>query len=173
MKYAEKLNTYFEAAKKGGFALTKLNWIMWWVIPFNKRHNFKIAQVGEDFIRTEAPYQRKNFNHIRGIHACGIATISEFATGLLLLTKVDPAKYRIIMSELKMTYHFQAKMKIFAESRLTQEELQRDIIIPLQTSEKVNKTMIAEVKDEKGNHIATAHITWQLKNWKDVKTKIA
>lgn len=43
-------------------------------------------------------------NHVRGIHVCAIATIAEFSTGFLLLTRLDDAKYRLIMSNMELEY---------------------------------------------------------------------
>ena len=163
MKQAAKLLSMMQAAEKGGSALKKLNFALGFVIPFNKPHKFKVQEIGPDFVRTIAPYRRKNFNHIRGIHACGIATISEFATGLLLLRKIDASKYRIIMSEMRMEYHYQAKKDLIAEARISDEELQSNFIAPLEKEGTISRTVIAKVHDIDENHVATAHITWQLK----------
>lgn len=172
MKQAEKLLKMLNDARKGGWALRKLNWVMGFVIPFNRRHNFVVKEIGDDFVRTYAPYKRKNFNHIRGIHACGIATIAEFATGLHLLRMVDASKYRIIMSNLQVEYHYQAKKALIAEARLDAETIKREILDPLETADTTSYTLTSEIKDVSGNHVATAHITWQFKAWAKVKTKV-
>ena len=172
MSATDRLSKMLEAAKVGGFALKKLNWALWMVIPFNKPHRFSVKEVGEDFIVTHAPFRRRNFNHIRGIHACGIATIAEFATGLLLLSRLDASRYRIIMSTLKVDYHYQAKKALDAKATISENELRNDVIAPLETSDSIFKTVVSEIKDADGNHVATAHVTWQLKRWDKVKTKV-
>lgn len=173
MKQAQMLPKLIENAKAGGFALKKLNFAMGLAIPFNKRHSFKVKEVGEDYIRTFAPYRRKNWNHLKGMHACAIATITEFAAGLLIGSKIDPSKYRVIMSEMKMEYHYQAKKDIVAECRLSDAEIQTRIIEPLQSSDKIFITLEVKTHDTEGNHISTGHVVWQVKNWSKVKTKVS
>lgn len=75
-----------------------LNTVLDRVIPFNRQHGFGIEAIGEDVVCTRSKYRKSNFNHIRGIYACAIASIAEFSAGFLLLTKLDPAQYRLIMS---------------------------------------------------------------------------
>lgn len=168
-----KLTAAINKAKGNPGALRRLNFMLGFGIPFNRPHGFKIKEIGEDYVKTYAPYKRKNFNHIRGIHACGIATISEFATGMLLLSKVDPAKYRLIMSEMRMEYFYQAKKPLIATSSLTEEELQMEIIQPLSDVEVIFRTQEVRVEDIEGNHVATGHITWQIKEWAKVRTKVS
>ena len=93
------------------------------LVPFNKPHGIKVMEISDHHLKTIVPYKRANFNHIRGIHACALATISEFTTGFLLLTKLDPKKYRLIMQSLHMDYYYQAKMNCFGEFAITEEWL--------------------------------------------------
>lgn len=172
MKGADRLQKLLTGARAGGGALRKLNFVLGFAIPFNKPHRIKVKAIGEEFVKTGMPYRRKNFNHIRGIHACGIATLSEFATGLLLLSRIDPGKYRIIMSDLRMEYHYQAKKALTAECHLSSIDLNEQYVKPLETEDSITRTVIAKVTDEAGNHVATGHITWQLKRWDKVKTKL-
>ena len=55
------------------------------LIPFNKPHGFKVLAISDHEVTTLIPYKKKNFNHIRGLHATALATLSEFTTGLMLL----------------------------------------------------------------------------------------
>jgi len=161
-----------EKAKTSPIYLRILNIGIKWTVPFNKPHAFAILEVGDHHLKTKVPYKKANFNHIKGIHACALATLSEFTTGFLLLAKLDPKKYRLIMQKLEMEYHYQAKMDAFAYFSLTNEWLQANIIRPLETEEKV--TVVCEVKifDAENNHLSTGHITWQIKSWEKVRTKV-
>ena len=161
-----------EKARSSKGWLNVLNLLLSRVIPFNRPHGFGIEFISADKVRTKCTYKKANFNHIRGIHACAIATIAEFSAGFLLLTRLDPAKYRLIMSDLSVDYHYQAKDDIFSESIITSEQYEKDIIIPLQGSESVTLTMQSRVYDIKKNDIALAHTTWQVKRWDKVKTKV-
>ncbi|CAN5293705.1 hypothetical protein BH09BAC3_BH09BAC3_18070 [soil metagenome] len=117
------------------------------------------------------PYRRSNFNHIRGLHACALATISEFATGFLLLSKLDAKKYRLIMQRIEMDYHYQGKMDALAEFAFSDEWFQEQIISPLKSHESVVVPCIIKIHDIKGNHLTTGKVFWQVKDWTRVKTK--
>jgi acyl-coenzyme A thioesterase PaaI-like protein len=167
------LNALITKAKTSSFYKAVLNWSLNRVVPFNKPHGFKVIDIGDYHLKTSIPYKRKNFNHIRGLHACALATISEFTTGFLLLSKLDVKKYRLIMQRLEMDYHYQGKMDASATFTISEEWLQSKIYAPLQTQESV--VVICEVKihDDQNNLLTTGHIHWQIKNWEKVKTKIS
>jgi acyl-coenzyme A thioesterase PaaI-like protein len=152
--------------------LVALNLVLGRVIPFNRPHGFGIESIGEEFIRTRSRYRKSNLNHIRGIHACAIATIAEFSAGYLLLTHLDPTRYRLIMSNLEVQYLYQAKEDIFSESRFSRERMEAEVVEPLEEQELVTVKMESRVFDASGNDIALAHTTWQIKKWDKVKTKI-
>jgi acyl-coenzyme A thioesterase PaaI-like protein len=153
--------------------LAALNQALWSFIPFNGPHGFCVEELGEDFVKTRAPYKKENFNHIQGIHACAIATIAEFSSGLLLLSKVDPLQYRLIMAKMAVEYHYQAKQDTFAVTYLTAEQIEREIIAPLREVDSLLRGMMTEVRDHDGNLVATAQITWQIKPWDKVRTAVA
>jgi len=160
-------------ARTSPFYLRILNWSLARMIPFNKPHGFKIVEIEEFRIKTLMPYKRNNFNHIRGLHACGLATISEFTTGFLLLSSLDMNKYRIIMQRLEMDYHYQGKMDATAEFTISREWLEKNVINPLNTQEAVVVPCEVKIHDMNGNHLTTGKIFWQFKDWTKVKTKVA
>jgi hypothetical protein len=143
------------------------------MIPFNKPHGFKVVEVSDNHLRTIIPYKKGNFNHIRGLHACGLATISEFTTGFLLISKLDMKKYRIIMQRLEMEYHYQGKMDAFAEFRLADTWIEKEIYEPLKTQDSVVLPFEVKIYDANKNHLTTGKIFWQIKDWTKVKTKVA
>lgn len=159
-------------ARHSGLALWVLNLVLGRVIPFNRTHGFKVESIDDDYVRTTASYKRGNHNHVRGIHACAIATVAEFSAGFLLLMQLDPGKYRLIMSKIEVEYHYQAKERIFSESRVSAEELKAKVVDPLQQQESTTIIMESRVVDTSGNDIATAHTTWQVKRWDHVRTKV-
>lgn len=167
------LPTLLRQARESAAALQQLNQMLALAVPFNAPHGFGIAALGDDFVRTRAPYRPENFNHIQGIHACGIATIAELSSGLLLMGRLSPAEYRLIMARLEIDYHYQAKAELFAESRLSPEELEAEILEPLSTAESLTRTLTTEVHDADGHLVATARVTWQIKPWASVRTQVA
>lgn len=154
------------------FWLFVLNAILARTIPFNKPHRFRITAIAEDAITAYTPYRRSNHNHIRGIHACAIATVAEFCAGFLLLTRLDPSRYRLIMGRLEADYSYQAKQPIIAEARISEDELQRCVHQPLEKELPATVVMTTLLRDLSGNHIAEVKTTWQVKDWQSVRTKV-
>jgi len=167
-----KLSGLIEGARKSPFKLKLLNLLLGRVIPFNRPHGVRILELGKEHVKTTAPYKRKNQNHLRGIHACCIATVAEFSSGLLLLSRLNPSRYRLIMAHLEIDYHYQAKSPIIAETGISEQQLKDEILKPLGDVEKILFTQVTEVHDQKQNHIATARVTWQIKRWDKVKTRV-
>ncbi|MCS6975292.1 MAG: DUF4442 domain-containing protein, partial [Cyclobacteriaceae bacterium] len=96
-------------ARQSSFWRAILNLLLNRLIPFNRPHGFTIEKLGDNFLQIRLPYRRSNFNHIKGLHACALATLAEFTTGFMLVQKLDARKYRLIMKKLEMMYHFQGK----------------------------------------------------------------
>ena len=163
---------YIQKAKKSNFHLWLLNVVQSWMIPFNGPHGFEILEIGDEHIKTSIPYKRRNLNHIKGLHACALATLSEFSTGMLLVGSLDPTKYRIILQNLEMKYHYQGKMSATASFSFSKEDIESKILVPLQNSDSTIIECVIAIHDRKQNHICTGHVHWQIKDWSKVKTKM-
>lgn len=149
-----------------------LNSVLSWMIPFNRPHGFKVVPLRSGGIRVDIPYWRINRNHIKGIHACALATAAEYCSGLALLEHLDAKKYRLIMKSLQMEYHYQAKADARAVFAPGISEVTSQVIDPLRSGEAVLYTAVVELHDVKENHLATGKITWQVKEWGSVKTRV-
>ena len=68
-------------AESSPFKRRILQFVLSYAIPFNRPHGFKIKEVFTDGFHIVLPYWKINRNHIKGIHACGLATLSEFVSG--------------------------------------------------------------------------------------------
>jgi acyl-coenzyme A thioesterase PaaI-like protein len=148
-----------------------MNRVLALAIPFNRPHGFRVVPLPGGGIRVEVPFHRVNRNHVKGIHACCLATAAEFCSGLTLMAGLEARKYRILMTALAVEYHYQAKAAAFAElPPLT--EGNRAMLAPLERGEAVLHTAEVPLKDVLGNHLATARITWQLKPWTAVRTAV-
>ena len=133
-----------EKAKTSSFYLWLLNVSFDRMIPFNRPHGFRIIEIGTHHVRTKLPYKKRNLNHLKGLHACALATLTEITSGFIFATQLDPAKYRIILKRLEVDYTYQGKTNAFGEFRIV---------------------------DEKGNQLTHGKATWQIKGWDKVKTK--
>ena len=168
----DKLNGLIQKARHSKFYLWVLNFFLLRTVPFNNPHKLKIQSIAEDGITMFAANTKNNRNHIKGIHACLLATLCEYVTGLSLLSHLSPKEYRIILKNIGMTYHFQAKTDVFVKFNITKKEIEENILLPLKTEEAIFKEFSVDVYDVNKNHICTGLINWQIKAWKNVKMKI-
>ena len=168
----KNLTSLLNRAKTSKFYLWILNAALLRIVPFNKPHNLKVTHVGDDEITITAYNIKNNRNHIKGIHACLLATLCEYASGLSLLSNLNASEYRIILKNINMTYHYQAKTDVHVDFKLTKEEVFKNFIEPLKTTEALFHEFKVEVYDTQKNHICTGLINWQIKAWKNVKMKV-
>ncbi|MBS1489359.1 MAG: YiiD C-terminal domain-containing protein [Bacteroidetes bacterium] len=160
-----------EKAKHSRFYRWLLNKVLSRMIPFNWPHGFEIVSITGNAIQTRLPYKRKNLNHVRGLHACALATLSEFTTGFLLISRLGIDKYRLILQKMEIHYHYQGKMDAVAEFSINEDWWNEKIIEPLKSNESVMVPCEVKIYDRQSNQLTTAVLHWQLKNWTKVKTK--
>jgi len=168
----DKFNAAIEKARKSKFQLWILNSFIGKFIPFNGPHKFRIIDITDDGFEIEMPYINKNLNHLKGLHACGLATLSELSAGLTLIRKLGFKEYRLIMQELKMDYYYQAKMPVRVKYELSNDFIQTKVKDVLEKEDAVFVELKTEVYDLEKNHICTATTKWQMKKWNSVKTKL-
>ena len=161
-----------ERAKTSRLYLRLLNYGLHRAIPFNSPHKFEVVEIKDWEVKIMLPYIRKNLNHVKGLHACALATVSEFTTGMTLITKLSAKKYRLILQRLEMEYHFQGKMDAFGTFAVSREWLEQQIVEPLKNAESVVVPCEIKIHDRKGNHLTTGKVYWQIKDWSKVKTKV-
>lgn len=166
-----KLPAMLARARHSAFARWWLNMLLPWVVPFNRPHGFRVVPLVDGGMSVEVPNWRINRNHIRGIHACAMATAAEMCSGLSVLELLDPKRYRLIMRELRMQYHFQAKKRVRAVAATSGEDMTRTVLARLNHEDSVDHTSTVFLHDSAGNHIATGTVTWQVKPWEKVRTK--
>jgi acyl-coenzyme A thioesterase PaaI-like protein len=166
-----ELVTFVERAKRSAFHRWLLNVAFDRFVPFNKPHRFRVLEVGDHHVKTLLPYRRRNLNHVKGLHACALATLTELTSGFLLAATLDPKKFRLILKRLEIDYLYQGKMDAVCEFQLPGDKLQEVIIKPLQATESI--VFVAEVNifDIKGNQLTNGRAHWQIKDWTKVKTK--
>ena len=168
MKYLRPL---MEKSQSSRSALVIFNRLLRYGIPFNRRHGSRVLNIKPGQVTTLIPYRKCNRNHINGVHACAIATLAEFAAGLVLLESFSPQEYRLIMSTLSAEYHYQAKTDLTAIATIDVATL-RLLTQRLQYEEKVKQEVVTEVIDRHNNAIATVTTCWQLKRWDQVRVQL-
>lgn len=168
----KQLETYLERARKSSFWLWVLNRGLQRLIPFNAPHNIRITEISDRGVKSTIPYKRSNLNHIRGVHACGLATVAEFTSGLVLLRNLNPNDYRLIMESIEVKYHFQAKTHATASFEISEARVNEEIKTPLLTQDAVFVRCEIPVHDTQANLLCTVYTNWQVKKWSKVKTKL-
>jgi acyl-coenzyme A thioesterase PaaI-like protein len=163
--------TLVTRARTSSFYLWLLNFAFDRMVPFNRPHGFRITAVTENTVCTKLPYRRSNLNHVKGLHACALATLTEMTSGFLLAVKLDPSKYRLILRKLEVDYLYQGKMDAVCEFSISQQWLEEKVFSPL--SKDGVADIIAEVmiSDIRGNQLTAGKAYWQIKDWSKVKTK--
>ena len=167
----KKLFDFIQKAQHSKLYLWLLNRVMNKAVPFNKPHGFQVVQITPTQVTTVALYQKKNFNHVRGIHACAIATVGELAAGLVLMANFSGKDYRFIMSRIEIDYHYQAKQDIIAIATLSATD-KKTILDTLSNEPKTLYTVTTEIHDKASTAIATVKTTWQIKRWNAVRTNV-
>jgi acyl-coenzyme A thioesterase PaaI-like protein len=158
-------------ARKSSFYLWFLNFAFNRFVPFNRPHGFQIVEIGDYHVKTRLPFRTSNLNHLKGLHACALATLTEITGGFLLAIKLDPQKYRLILKRLEIDYLYQGKTDAFGELRISQEWLD-NILISLKTAEGIAVTTEVKICDQNGNALTLGKAHWQVKDWQRVKTKL-
>jgi len=161
-----------QKAQRSSFNLWALNTMLHWKIPFNKPHRLKITEITPDGFKVYIPYTRKNFNHLRGIHACCLATASEYVAGLSLMRKLSFDKYRLIMEKMEVRYKYQAKTAVTAHFEISDAFLDEKVLKPLTQSDVIFVEFTTVIKDSNGQTISEADTRWQIKAWDKVRTKV-
>ncbi|HRN36757.1 MAG TPA: DUF4442 domain-containing protein [Flavobacteriales bacterium] len=167
-----ELQRLIEHSRSSALARWWLNAVLRRMIPFNRPHGFRVVPMPSGGIRVVVPARRTNRNHIKGIHACCLATAAELCSGLALMEHLDPKHIRIIMKSLAMEYHYQAKSGAYAEYAPSAEELETRVAGPLRAGQAVLHEAEVRVCDSQGKHVATGRITWQMKPWDKVRTRV-
>lgn len=161
------LENIVKRAYKSSFWLELLNYGLWFKIPFNKPHRLRVISLSENSITVKIPYIRKNLNHLSGIHACALATASEYACGFLLISRLSADKYRLIMRSMHVDYTKQGKSDLYVKFNLAEDRIEM-IKNKLQHEPQCLEILEVEVRDAQQNLISVAKLEWQLKEWNKI-----
>lgn len=137
-------------------------------IPFNIPHSISFKKLDKNQSRLRLKYTRLNRNHLKGIHACAICTVGEFAAGILLCKNFPMTKYRVIMKSLKADYAKQARSHIFAQADISEADI-RSIKDQVEKSDQGTIEIKTVITDESNQQLAVITTLWQLKDWSKTK----
>ena len=168
------MERYFQLIQKAGtskFYLWILNRFLLFKVPFNRPHGLKIKSIHPGDVEVLLPYKRINLNHLKGIHACALATLCEYVSGLCITTQLSSENLRLIMKSIQIEFNYQARMSVRAKAQLSMNDAEIGILVPLQSTDAVIYKHTVQVFDSAGNSICNAQVNWQFKKWDKVKTR--
>lgn len=151
--------------------LMVLDKVLKFMIPFNAPHGFKLLALNDEEVKIRLPFKNKNLNHVKGIHACAIATVGEFCAGMSLIKSFPIAKYRPILAKLSVDYLYQGKTDLIGTIKIVPDKI-LSIKDEIENTGKSLVELETIVADKNQNVVAKVHTTWQIKSWDKVKTKL-
>ena len=152
-----------DAAKQGN--VFWLNAVFKRILPCNAPHGIRVLAFSDEEVRVALPDRRANRHHLRGTHACAIATACEFCSGLAVLAQFDMKDYRLIMTR-PVKGGCVAKADISPNLRAEVQQL-----IKSSADGTARFVMPSVLLDASGETVARATVHWHVKAWDDVKYK--
>lgn len=121
------------------------------MIPYTGSVWPRVESLEPGHARISIKQRRRLEQHIGSIHAIAIANVAEFASGAAMSTAL-PAGYRGIVTKMRLEYFKKARGVITAEAKTALPDL----------SVEAEHDFVAEVRDEAGDVVAKAVVTWRL-----------
>lgn len=151
-----------------------LNRFFRWALPFNAPHGIRIVRISPEGVKVQLPDWRINHNHLGGMHACAMATVCEFASGLCVLDCFKMSEFRLIMHRLEVDYHRRAVPGMCTAEAVIDSAMQAQIETELHTSkDRTSRFMLAsQLRDVDGHIVATAEVHWHVKSWNAVRYSV-
>ena len=123
-----------------------------WMAPYTATAGARIQDLGPGYSRWTLRDRRKVRNHLNSIHAVALVNLAEVTSGTAMLTALPPGT-RGIVTGLSIRYHKKARGTLTAESRCEVPSIDDD----------VRYDAHADIRDEAGDLVASADVTWLLK----------
>lgn len=160
------LNTIAARANDSVFWRYILNYGLWKKVPFNRPHGLWVSDLTDARAVVEIPWKPVNKNHINTLHACAMATASEYASGLFLLHRLGN-KYRLIMESFDIQFHYRGEGRAVVEFQMTEDEFLTQVQEPLEREGLVFVKLKVLTHDPQQNLLSTCFVNWQLKAWRN------
>jgi len=122
-----------------------------WMIPYTGSVWPRVEVLEPGYARISIRQRRRLEQHLGSIHAIALANVAEFASGAAITTAL-PAGYRGIVTRMNLEYFKKARGIVTAEARTTLPDL----------AVEANHDFVSEVRDEAGDVVARAVVTWRL-----------
>jgi acyl-coenzyme A thioesterase PaaI-like protein len=124
------------------------------VVPLVGTAGLRFEEIGAERVVVTLRNQRKVQNHIKGVHAAGMALLAETATGFCVGMNLPDDKLPLIKT-LKVNYLKRAQGDMTAVAQLRPEQI-RQIL----TQDKGEVTVPVSITDESGHEPIQCEMTW-------------
>lgn len=128
------------------------SWAFWAFIPYTGSIRPEIVQLERGFARIRMRDRRFYRNHLRSLHAIALANLAECASGLSLVPGLPPQSQAILVRlEIEYLKKGRGTVEAIASCPPPTEVSQQDFEV------------LSQVKNSKGELIATAKAIWKLR----------
>jgi acyl-coenzyme A thioesterase PaaI-like protein len=120
-------------------------------IPYTGSVSPRVEALEPGYARISIRQRRRLQQHLGSIHAIALANVAEFASGAAMSTAL-PSGYRGIVTKMRLEYFKKARGVVTAEAKTSLPDL----------SVEGEHDFVAEVKDQAGDVVCKAVVTWRL-----------
>jgi acyl-coenzyme A thioesterase PaaI-like protein len=143
--------TWWQRLKDKPGGRTLFSMVIGRMAPYTNTIGARVLELGPGHSRWVMRDRRKVRNHLDSIHAVALVNLAEVASGTAMLMALRP-DVRGIVTGLTIEYRKKARGTLTAEC---------DCVVPAVTSE-LSFGVPAVIKDEAGDVVAEARVTWKL-----------
>lgn len=118
------------------------------MVPYTGALGAAVEELSPGRARVSLKERRGVRNHLRSIHAVALVNLGEFASGLAVLTRLDPG-VRGIVTHLGATYHAKARGRVEALC-----------VVDQGWAPGASAEAVAHITDESGREVATVTARW-------------
>ncbi len=132
--------------------------------PFNAHLGAKMTEWNDNVCKILVKRRRSVRNHVATIHAGALFTLGETCAGLIIIRNFPFGGFRPLMSEVRATYHKQARGDVIGEAIIPPEKIAA-MHADLERGEIPKIDVVTDIYDKDRLLIASVTTVWQVKPW--------